>query len=163
MVNITQIITLYENGDVKKADDLLEIAIEDNNIDFGTLYLMGIVKFELGETYLAIDYLKKALERDLGNDGCMCNIAAMYQQLNKLDHSLDYYNMALKVNPKNRIALANKDKYGNLLDSAKTAYTAETEDASLKVQFPSYQVILNAFGGIIKNTNATSTLTTTTE
>ena len=108
MVNITKIITLYENGNLKKADDLLEIAIKDNNIDFGTLYLMGIVKFELGETYLAIDYLKKALERDLSNDGCMCNIAAMYQQLNKLDHSLDYYNKALKVNPKNRIALANK-------------------------------------------------------
>jgi hypothetical protein len=45
---------LYENGDLKKADDLLEIAIKDNNIDFGTLYLMGIVKFELGETYLGL-------------------------------------------------------------------------------------------------------------
>jgi len=108
MVNITKIITLYENGDLKKADDLLEIAIKDNNIDFSTLYLMGIVKFELGETYLAINYLKKALERDLSNDGCMCNIAAMYQQLNKLDHSLEYYNKALTVNPRNRIALANK-------------------------------------------------------
>lgn len=53
------------------------------------------------------------------------------------------------------------DKYGNLLSFPnKEMYTSDTPEDDLKVNFPSYQVILNAFGGIIKNTNAADSVNT---
>ncbi|SLM32849.1 conserved hypothetical protein [Desulfamplus magnetovallimortis] len=92
-------ICLKELGDYKRAIELLEhgVSIDDERPD---LYnLLGFCHFQLKEHETSISYFEKVLKITPASGIDHASIASNYRELGNFEKALDYYEMALNLDP----------------------------------------------------------------
>jgi hypothetical protein len=76
--------------------------------------LMGIDKFENGDKKNALAFFMKSLVADKQNDKAWCNLAKALHKIGATEKAISCYQSALKINPKNKIAIDGLNKIEKL-------------------------------------------------
>ncbi len=68
---------------------------------------IGEAYLHKGDTQQAINSLEKARQQDINNPNIDTNLAMLYEMQNKMDVARKYYELAIKIDPNNPLALNN--------------------------------------------------------
>ncbi len=100
---------LYEGqGQKEKAAEHYHQALSFNPDDFLSCVNLGNHAVQRRDWSEALNWYKKAADIEPNSDGVHCNLAGAYVALGRLEEAEAHFDQALKLNPKNRLALHNK-------------------------------------------------------
>jgi len=88
---------LHQSGSIQEARDLYLKILSFNSNHFDSLHLLGLISFQLGDYYSAIDLIAKALTIFERSELAHCSIANAYSSLGKFDLALAHYNSAISI------------------------------------------------------------------
>lgn len=89
----------YQDGNLKKAEDICREIIKNQPENFDALHLLGLIYSQRGEPNKAIDYIKKALQLNPHCADAYNNMGIVFQRVGQIDKAIANYQKALQLRP----------------------------------------------------------------
>ena len=89
----------YQDGNLKKAEDICRKIIKNQPENFDALQLLGLIYSQRGEPNTAIDYIKKALQLNPHCADAYNNMGIIFQRIGQIDKAIENYQKALQLRP----------------------------------------------------------------
>lgn len=147
----------------KKANDLLNVVLSQDNKNLSALFFKGMNYKEMGDTPSAIQAFQRAYELDAKNYDAVMQLGILYAaQKNKV--ALDYYISASRINPKSPeppysagvFLQENRDykravkMYEQALKADENYYQAYYNAALINIEIGRYNDAINNFNTVIR-------------
>lgn len=87
------------NKDLKKAQTMVQIAMEYDSLNSAYLDTFGYIKYKMGEYRIALKYIKKAVENDNASAEVYENLGDVYLKLSEFENAADAFRKSLEIEP----------------------------------------------------------------
>ena len=148
-------VEFHKKGDLKKANNILSDILKDKPNDFDSLYLNGIISFQMGKFDISIEIIRKAISINPNNFEAHKNLAIIYKKIGNLNAAIDTFDNAIKINPKD-FDIYNHKAY-LLLQLNQNQLAIENWHKALEIKpdyFEVYNNLGNLYAKIKKNDSA---------
>jgi tetratricopeptide (TPR) repeat protein len=87
----------YQKRDLQQAEMICKDLLSNQPENYDALHLLGIIHYQLGSYSSAIEYLKKALQFDPGNNFVYFNLGNVFRDKLRLDEAIACYRKAIEI------------------------------------------------------------------
>ena len=148
-------VEFHKKGDLVNANKILTDILKIKPNDFDSLYLNGIIAYQMGKTDISVKTISKAISINPNNFEAHRNLAIIYKKIGKLNDSIKSFDNAIKINP-NHAEIYNHKGY-LLIQLNQHQLAIENWNKALEVKpdyFEVYNNLGNAYTVIRKIDNA---------